>query len=70
MILKPAPEKWRFTFTPTPGDPVPAANRVRRMLKYALRACGLRVIDSGFEPAGIQVPPVAKADACKDEPPF
>lgn len=42
--MKPAEQPdFRLTLRPTPGD-VPAAVRLRAVLKYALRACGLRCV--------------------------
>ena len=77
------PPRIALILQPLP-DSVPWPNRVRKALKSLLRTYGLKNVlflapetleqDRSswreVEPAGIQVPPVAKADACKDEPPF
>lgn len=35
---------WTLTFRPTDGGEPTAALRVRRLLKFALRTCGLRCV--------------------------
>lgn len=42
--------RWTFTMRPE-GDGPPVECRVRRLLKFALRTCGLRCIDVRQEPA-------------------
>jgi hypothetical protein len=45
MTTKHAPvETWVLTFVPAPGYAAPMATRVKRLLKTALRAFGLRCI--------------------------
>jgi hypothetical protein len=42
--LKPAGETYTITLRALPGDSRPAIYRVRRLLKFALRACGLKCV--------------------------
>lgn len=43
--------RWELTFRPE-GDGPPVAARVKRLLKLALRSCGLRCIDAQRVPDG------------------
>lgn len=45
MTTRPAPERYTLTLAACPDrDGIPAVNRLRRLLKYALRVCGLKCI--------------------------
>jgi hypothetical protein len=56
------PEHWQLTFKAADAGPAPMAVRVRRALKYALRACGLRCTDHRVVEAGeaVATPPPSK----------
>jgi hypothetical protein len=61
MAMTRRPETWTIRITPL-ASTVPAANRVRRLLKYALRACGLRCTAVLDEP-GERSPPACATGA-------
>ncbi len=64
-------ERWGFVFEALASE-VPAANRVRSLLKTALRVYGLRNVRmlTSDECNGQPIPPVDGADASRTEPPF
>lgn len=48
-------EDWHLTLRSLPGWTIPVAVRVRRVLRYALRACGLRCVSLREPPPAVPV---------------